>query len=220
MGRDTGRDSAHVWLYAQVRLHPEIGFQELQGRRGLWGPETLGQDLLARSPCPPQWSLDSPVPSHTWRRGCFLSAGLGWFPLGRTAHPVPHRLTPASLLPLPGWGGAGQVGRAGRSGQTPTQLGNHNALEWQWLWQEKLQLDLWRNLPRSVPLRKIRLQGHKKQQSDGPERRALGVAGCDSEHRHETHQGFPGELPSLGLKQKRKERRKIPYSGKSIMSGA
>ena len=113
MGRDTGRDSAHVWLYAQVRLHPEIGFQELQGRRGLWGPETLGQDLLARSPCPPQWSLDSPVPSHTWRRGCFLSAGLGWFPLGRTAHPVPHRLTPASLLPLPGWGG-GRPGRESR----------------------------------------------------------------------------------------------------------
>lgn len=26
----------------------------------------------------------------------------------------------------------------------------------------------------------------------------------------ETHQGLPGQLPSLGLRQKRKEKRKIP----------
>lgn len=64
--------------------------------------------------CPPQWSLDSPVPSHTWqRKGCFLMGRAG--PSSRVhCPPCVPQAHPSRPTPTPRVGWAGQARRPGR----------------------------------------------------------------------------------------------------------
>lgn len=73
------------------------------------GKVTLPPTMESRFPCPFSHVVEGVL--------SVCQTGLG-FPLGCTAHPVPHRLTPAGPLLLPGWGGGqarpGEQGEAAR----------------------------------------------------------------------------------------------------------